>query len=212
MEYVVATDTRMVDSMSIPADGRPGKIQDVARASEDAQALARLAGGDMAALGELYDRHHAAVRGFLSRATGDADEAEDLVHATFLAVPKAASSFDPTRPCRAWLFGIAVRMMRRQRAAGARWTRMLTRFREVLSPSAEDPERIVSARRDLSRVEEALYEMSEAKRVVLIMAEVEGMSCEQIAEVLNIPVGTVWTRLHHARRGLSAAVAPKEPA
>jgi RNA polymerase sigma-70 factor (ECF subfamily) len=212
MEYVVATDTRIMDSMSNPADGRPGTVQDVARSSEDALALARLAGGDMAALGELYDRHHAAVRGFLSRTVGDADEAEDLVHSTFLAVPKAAASFDPSRPCRAWLFGIAVRMMRRQRAAGARWTRMLTRFRDVLNPSADDPERIVSARRDLSRVEEALYGMSEAKRVVLIMAEVEGMSCEQIAEVLNIPVGTVWTRLHHARRGLSAAVAPKEPA
>jgi RNA polymerase sigma-70 factor (ECF subfamily) len=160
----------------------------------------------------LYDRHHAAVRGFLTRALGDADEAEDLVHATFLALPKAASSFDPTRPCRAWLFGIAVRMMRRQRAAGARWTRVLTKFREVLSPSSEDPERIVSARHDLNRVEDALSGMSEAKRVVLIMAEVEGMSCEEIAGVLDIPVGTVWTRLHHARRGLTAAVATKEPA
>jgi RNA polymerase sigma-70 factor (ECF subfamily) len=188
------------------------QVQELARASEDAQALARLAGGDMSALGELYDRHHAAIRGFLSRATGDPDEAEDLVHSTFLAVPKAASSFDPSRPCRAWLLGIAVRMMRRHRAAGARWTRVLSRFREVLNPAADDPERVVSARRDLSKVEEALYGMSEAKRVVLIMAEVEGMSCEQIAEVLDIPVGTVWTRLHHARRGLTAAIAPKEPA
>lgn len=208
----MASDTSMIDTRSSPADSRTAKVQEVARASEDAQALARLAGGDMAALGELYDRHHAAVRGFLARTTGDADEAEDLVHSTFLAVPKAASSFDPSRPCRAWLFGIAVRMMRRQRAAGARWTRMLGRFREVLNPSAGDPERIVSARRDLSRVEEALYAMSEAKRLVLVMAEVEGMSCEQIAETLDIPVGTVWTRLHHARRGLTAAVAPKEPA
>jgi RNA polymerase sigma-70 factor (ECF subfamily) len=210
MELVATQDPSMMESRSDSFDAR--KAHELARASEDAQALARLASGDMEALGELYDRHHAAVRGFLTRALGDADEAEDLVHATFLALPKAASSFDPTRPCRAWLFGIAVRMMRRQRAAGARWTRVLTKFREVLSPSSEDPERIVSARHDLNRVEDALSGMSEAKRVVLIMAEVEGMSCEEIAGVLDIPVGTVWTRLHHARRGLTAAVATKEPA
>jgi RNA polymerase sigma-70 factor, ECF subfamily len=202
----------MMESRSDTFDARAAKAHELARATEDAQALARLAAGDMEALGELYDRHHAAIRGFLTRALGDADEAEDLVHATFLALPKAASSFDPGRPCRAWLFGIAVRMMRRQRAAGARWSRMLSKFREVLNPASDDPERIVGARRDLTKVEDALQEMSEAKRVVLIMAEVEGMSCEEIAGVLDIPVGTVWTRLHHARRGLTAAVATKEPA
>src|SRR5882724_10083884 len=101
MELVVATDPRILDARPGSPDARTAKVQEVARASEDAQALARLAGGDMAALGELYDRHHAAVRGFLARTVGDADEAEDLVHQTFLAVPKAASSFDPSRPCRA---------------------------------------------------------------------------------------------------------------
>ena len=52
---------------------------------------------------------------------------------------------------------------------------------------------------DLDR---GLQQMSEAKRVTLILAEVEGFSCEEIASLLGIPIGTVWTRLHHARREL----------
>jgi RNA polymerase sigma-70 factor (ECF subfamily) len=179
------------------------------RLNDDASILARIASGEMAALGELYDRHHAAVRRLLVRAIGDADEADDLVHTTFLAVPRAAASFDPQRPCRAWLFGIAVRMMRRHRAASARWTRMLGRFRNVLHTGTRDPESIATARVDLGKVELALETMSEPKRLVLIMAELEGMSCEEIALALDIPIGTVWTRLHHARRGLAAAI-PKE--
>jgi RNA polymerase sigma-70 factor (ECF subfamily) len=179
------------------------------RPNDDAAILARIAGGEMAALGELYDRHHAAVRRLLVRAIGDADEADDLVHSTFLVVPRAAASFDPRRPCRAWLFGIAVRMMRRHRAAGARWARMLGRFRDVLHTGTRDPESIVSARVDLGKVEVALAGMSEPKRLVLIMAELEGLSCDEIALALDIPIGTVWTRLHHARRGLAAAI-PKE--
>ena len=172
---------------------------------EDASAMQRLAAGEIAALGEIYDRHHVAVRRFVARATGDPDETEDLVHATFMTVRDIAVWFDVERPCRAWLFGVAARLIRRHHATRARWTRLLRTF-GTSHYSSPDPESRLAARSDLGKVALALEQMSDAKRLVVVMAELEGMSCEEIAAALEIPIGTVWTRLHHARKGLLAAV------
>jgi RNA polymerase sigma-70 factor (ECF subfamily) len=66
-----------------------------------------------------------------------------------------------------------------------------------------DPRPALQARSD---VERALLRISENKRVTFLMAEVEDMSCAEIAAALGIPVGTVWTRLHAARRELRRAL------
>lgn len=178
----------------------------------DALAMRRLAEGDIAALGELYDRHHAAVWRFACRMTGSEVDADDVVHQTFLALLKTAASFDSSRSFRPWLLGTAMHLMRRQRTSVARWARLLARFRSAPDFSPDDPERTVSAREHLSRVNRALTEMNEGKRAVLLLSELEGLKGEQIAEALGIPLGTVWTRLHHARRELAAALSPEEGA
>ena len=64
---------------------------------------------------------------------------------------------------------------------------------------AVDPRAAVQARSDIER---ALVRISAAKRITLLMAEVEGLSCAEIAAALGVPIGTVWTRLHAARREL----------
>jgi RNA polymerase sigma-70 factor (ECF subfamily) len=56
-----------------------------------------------------------------------------------------------------------------------------------------------------------LSKLSLAKRSVLILAEVEGFTCDEIAAMLSLPIGTVWTRLHHARRGLRQSYEGDEP-
>ena len=66
-----------------------------------------------------------------------------------------------------------------------------------------DPRPALQAR---GEVERALARLSDAKRVAILLAKVEGLSCDEIAEALQIPVGTVWTRLHAARRELRAAL------
>lgn len=135
----------------------PVKLYAVVRETlaSDAEVLERLASGDMSALGELYDRYQADIRRFVARATCDAEDVDDLVHATFLTA--------------------SLRVM------------------------TADPRATLHARSDLDR---ALRQISEAKRVTLQLAEVEGLSCPEIAELLSVPVGTVWTRLHSARREL----------
>jgi RNA polymerase sigma-70 factor (ECF subfamily) len=168
----------------------------------DADALKALRDGQLSALGTIYDRHHASVLGFLVRATGSRHDAEDLLHATFVTAARAASSFDGRESCLPWLLGIAGRLAYRHRRSLMRLQRALTRFHETEPADVWDPARQLGARDKLGLLAAALERMSERKRIVLLLAEVEGLSGEQIAQALGVPIGTVWTRLHHARSEL----------
>lgn len=164
--------------------------------------MRRLAADDLSALGELYDRYQRPVRSYLARATADAEDVDDLVQATFLAAAKSAVRYDGSASCRPWLIGIATQYLRRRRRSFARF------FAAIASLGANrreslDPRGALHAKSD---VERALATISESKRVTFLMAEAEGMSCAEIAAVLSVPIGTVWTRLHAARRELRAAL------
>jgi RNA polymerase sigma-70 factor (ECF subfamily) len=168
----------------------------------DASALEALSQGHISALGVLYDRYQAAVASFIRRATNDASDVEDLVHATFMTAARAAANFDGRQSCRPWLVGIAARLLYRRKRGLARWARALRELTVREGDRHADPHRELKARDEINRLSAALEKLSEPKRVVLLLAENEGLSSEEIASVLQIPVGTVWTRLHHARRDL----------
>jgi RNA polymerase sigma-70 factor (ECF subfamily) len=173
-----------------------------APAMSDAALMQQLAAGQLGALGELYDRYQAPLRSFIARATRDAHDVDDLVHAAFLSAAQCAARYDGRASCRPWLIGIAAQLLRRRRRAVSRFVQVLSGFKDTLQPPS-DPRPALNARTD---VERALSTLSEAKRITLLMAEVEGLSCEEIAQALQIPIGTVWTRLHAARRELRAAM------
>jgi RNA polymerase sigma-70 factor (ECF subfamily) len=180
-----------------PADGVSATAP-----TPDPELLRQLALGEIGALGELYDRYQEVVRRFLTRATGDAEDVDDLVHATFLGAAQSAGRYDGRPSCRPWLVGIAAQLLRRRRQTFGRFMAILASLRNVRAATA-DPRLALQARTDLDR---ALAGLSDAKRVTLLMAEVEGLSCSEIAEAFEIPVGTVWTRLHAARRELRRAL------
>ena len=73
----------------------------------------------------------------------------------------------------------------------------------VTRSTSLDPQPVLQAR---SEVERALTRLSESKRVTYLMAEVEGLSCAEIADALGVPIGTVWTRRHAARHELRRAL------
>jgi RNA polymerase sigma-70 factor (ECF subfamily) len=177
-----------------------------AAATSDADLMRALAGGEIGALGGLYDRHHAAVRRFIARATANAEDVDDLVHATFLAAGKSAARYDGRPSCRPWLVGIAAQLLRRRRRAFGRLVAVLASLRGLRVTMA-DPRPAMQAGTDLDR---ALARLSEAKRITLLMGEVEGLSCAEIAAALQVPIGTVWTRLHAARRELRRALGDGE--
>jgi len=173
-----------------------------AQATPDPEIMRRLAAGDSGALGELYDRHCHSVRRFLAQVTANAEDVDDLTHAAFLAAAEIAGRYDGRPSCRPWLIGIAAQMLRRRKRMFGRFRAFLSSLGGAQTPSA-DPARGFQERTDIGR---ALLAISEPKRVTFLMAEVEGLTCPEIAAALKIPIGTVWTRLHAARRELRQAL------
>ncbi len=167
---------------------------------KDARALRALASGDIGALGELYDRYAVSLLRFVRRSSSRED-AEDVVQTTFLRVAATAGRFDPTRAtARSWIFGIATHVLRERRRA---WARLASAMGRLLSEtqSSASPGGTVAAGAsvDMGR---ALDRLSDAKRMAFVLVEVEGFTGEEAAAMLGVPLGTVWTRLHHARREL----------
>jgi len=166
-----------------------------AQPGSDGAILARVAEGDVAALGELYDRYAESLLRFVGRV--DARDPEDVVQTVFLRVLRIAGRFHAdAASARPWLFAIATHVLQERSRALRRWAATLMRL-------ASEAEQSQSSRVDVrSDVARGLAQLTLAKRSVLILAEVEGFRCKEIAAMLAIPVGTVWTRLHHARREL----------
>jgi RNA polymerase sigma-70 factor (ECF subfamily) len=169
----------------------------------DPELMWRLVRGESSALGELYDRYREPVRRFIVRATSDAHDVDDLVQATFLAAAKTAARYDGRSSSRPWLIGIAAQLLRRRRQSFGRFLAVLSSLGSAARATTPDPQATLQARRDLER---ALLAISEAKRITFLMAEVERLSCAEIAAALGVPIGTVWTRLHAARRELRRAL------
>jgi RNA polymerase sigma factor (sigma-70 family) len=167
-----------------------------AQVPDDDVLLVRVAEGDLSALGALYDRHAPALVRFARSL--EPDGAEDIVQTVFMRVIRVAGTYrgGATASARSWLFGITVRVARER-------GRSLRRLAAAVLRMAHQPPRsapaILDTRPDIDR---ALMKLSDTKRTVVLLSEVAGLNGEEIATILDIPVGTVWTRLHHARREL----------
>ena len=174
-----------------PAVARP----DPQGRAEDVQLLRRIAGGDEAAFRSLVDRHARYLTGVaLALAGNNAADAEDLVQETFTAV--LTSRYRGESAARTWLVNILVR-----RAAMLRRSRRREREEAAEAPerSSASPEGGSDAKLDVARMLEGL---SPDQRQVIVLRELQGLSYEQMAEVLNVPRGTVESRLHRARAAL----------
>jgi len=178
-----------------------------ARPVGDPGLVRAVAAGDLGALGELYDRYARDVWRAARRSLLDSEDAEDVVHTTFMKLPEIAPSYDGRTSCRNWLCGIAVRLAMRHRRSAGRFRRMLGAFAHtVVGRSSGDPELDASGSQELGLLESALAKLTEKKRVVFVLVELEGLSTEEAAAALEIPAATVRTRLFHARRELQEAL------
>ncbi len=175
--------------------------------TSDAQLLEAVAHGDLEALGVIFDRYEPHVRRYLGRLGITPEDVDDLVQATFLEVVRAAKRFDPERATKSWLFGIATMMVRRHRRSMSRTVARLAKWAsQPHHRTPETPAESFESHETGRRFERAFDELSSKKREVFTLVVVEGLSGEEAAQALGIPVNTVWTRLHHARRELRAAL------
>lgn len=161
--------------------------------------------GDLTALGQIYDEHHVAVRTFARRLLGD-DAAEDLVHDTFLTLPKALRRWNGEGSLRTFIIGVAINHARHHVRSRARWRSMLSRFAREPEPRPRSQEEVSEQRRLSDMLSRALATLSFDHRTAFVLCEVEERSSPEVAQILAIPEATVRTRLHHARLKLRAAL------
>jgi len=147
----------------------------------------------------LFRDHAQFVATFLRRLGTPRHEIDDLVQEVFVvAHRKGGYVRGPAQP-RSWLGAIAVHVAQAGHRTRRRSEAPDSRAIDHLSTSDDTGERIDS-RRSIARVERALAALPLEQRAAFILFEIEGESCESIAATWNIPVGTVYSRLHHARR------------
>jgi RNA polymerase sigma-70 factor, ECF subfamily len=156
--------------------------------------------GREAAFGRLFDEHHPALFRFACRLMGSAADAEDIVQECFLELMRKDSAYDPSRtPLRTYLFG-AVRNQ-----CLKKWRGKTTVNLE--SPVAPTPEWQLLRTELEVVVAQAIGDLPEAQREVLLLVHYEQMSLAEIAAVLETEVTTVKSRLQRARAQLKEALA-----
>jgi RNA polymerase sigma-70 factor (ECF subfamily) len=173
----------------------------------DGDLVAAVAAGDGDALGELFDRFHQDVWRFASRLTGGRD-VDDLVQETFVAVGRAAARYEERAAgVRSWIFGVAANVARHHRRAEARRRRLIEVASVEPEVQGETPHHEATRREQLRRLTDAMASLSHDLRVPFVMCQIEGVPGPEAARVLGIPEGTLWRRLHQARKALGAALA-----
>ena len=191
----------------------------MARDSEDAELIAQvLATDDRGAFAALVNRHQAALRAFLQRVCGgDGARADDLAQDTFVRAWRALGSFRGGARFSTWLHRIALNLYLTDRA---RLSGQPTREEPAAGPEppARHPDD-TAAERAIERrsIERALARLSEPERLAVSLMYGEGFTQEEIADLLDCPVGTVKTHLARGKQKLRALLeeageaAPTDP-
>jgi RNA polymerase sigma-70 factor, ECF subfamily len=190
-------------------------MNDDAPADADIRDMARLAGGEHAALDDLMDRHAVRLVGYLTRQLRDESEAEDLAQETFVRVFQHRDRFDPARKFTTWLYTIATNLMRdRLRRLSRRPEVPLEgpaasgqEPREASIPAPDSgPDGSLLATERAQAVQQAVATLPEDLRTALILFEYEDLSHAEIAAVVECTPKAVETRLYRARAQLRDAL------
>lgn len=160
-----------------------------------------------AAFGALFHRHAPALHRYVARRAGPA-VADDVTSETFLIAFERRSRFELDREsARPWLLGIATNLIHRHRIAEARTLRSAERAAAEAPRQSEADElaESVETRMEVRRIVRELRRLPMRDRDCLLLFAWEGLSYEQIAEAMGVPIGTVRSRLNRARRVLRDA-------
>jgi len=152
-----------------------------------------------AAFAELFREFRGAVFSLCLDLTGNVADAEDALQEVFLALHQGIGRFRGESRLFTWVYRIAIRTALRVKASRPKESRELKV--DPVATTEDDP---IEAREASERIFYALSRLSADHRVVISLFAVEGLSHKQIAAILGVPEGTVWSRLHHARKNLAS--------
>ncbi|MBI5780905.1 MAG: RNA polymerase sigma factor RpoE [Rhodocyclales bacterium] len=184
----------------------------------DQQLVARARQGDKNAFGLLVSKYQRKVQRLLSRLVRDPAEVEDLTQETFIKAYRALDSFRGDSAFYTWLYRIAINtaknhLMASNRRPTASATVHATEEGETwdeldtLSDN-ETPENLLLTQEIAHTVEEAIQSLPEELRTAITLRELEGLSYEEIAQVMGCPIGTVRSRIFRAREAIAQRLRP----
>ena len=180
----------------------------------DQEVIARAREGSEAAYRELIGRYERPVFSLIYRLVRDRERAEDLAQDTFIKVLNHLDRYDPTFKFSSWIFKIAhntaLDHLRRKRPVtlsldGSPHARTAAEIEATtLTPASDDesPEQFTASRELGTEIERAIGLLRPEYRTAIVMCHVEGRPYEEIARVMDVPLGTVKTYIHRARKEL----------
>jgi len=179
---------------------------DITEMSDEAL-LAAAGTGDAPALGALFDRFHTAVYRFAARLPMTDELArDDLVQATFLELRSAARSYRGTSSVKTWILGVAANVARHTLRAERRRRTHQAHYLDRLPDQPALLDAQLDRKKLLARIAAALAELPHDQQVAFLLCDLEQLPGVEVARVLGIPEGTLWRRLHTARKAMRAAV------
>jgi len=174
------------------------------RTDLDVELIDRYLRGDIEAFNELMEAHEDRVFAICLRMLRDRESALDATQDTFLTVFRKVDRYKATAAFSTWLYRVTVntcydhlRKQKRKRAD------RLPETHDIADPSSQDEFEAVDVR---PQIEEALAELSPEFRAAVVLVDLQGMSIEQASDTLEVPTGTIKSRLFRARKQLSASL------
>jgi RNA polymerase sigma-70 factor (ECF subfamily) len=186
-------------------------MTNTAAKSNDHELILAIQGGSLDALGEIYTRHRHLVYRTALGICNDPEAAADLLQDVFLRLHRFADRVDPQRPLEPWLYRVTANLSYTWVKRHHRWTRPLEEISEWLSSGMKNSPQLISEQSDESQwIQRALAKLSLPQRVVVVLYYINDLSLHEIAEILDIPEGTVKSRLHYGRQALKQHLGMEE--
>ncbi|MCD4685891.1 MAG: RNA polymerase sigma factor [Anaerolineae bacterium] len=159
--------------------------------------------GDLDALGVLFERYRARVYRTALAIVRDPVVAEDILQDCFLKVHHNAARLDVERPLAPWLYRVTVNLSYTWLARGKNRRASLDNVADrLISPMKQAPDQVTEQSELRQNVRKAIEALHIDQRVVVVLYYLNGLSLQDIAEILDLPVGTVKSRLYYARENL----------
>ena len=174
----------------------------------DRELVQAAAAGSRDAFDELVRRHQVAIVAFVRILLSGRGDAEDLAQEVFVRAWKSLRSFRGDAAFRTWLHRVAVNVVRSSQSQQGRWLRMFTGMRDDTPdpPSGAEPVDAALERREV--IERALGTLPDDLRIAVTLRDMQGLEYREIAAMLNLPIGTVESRIFRARQRLKPLLAP----
>lgn len=178
----------------------------------DAEIVQLVLDGDKDSYARLVDAYSARIINYLARMTGNRYEAEELAQEAFVRAYFALPSFNPAFKFSSWLYKIATNLCINHLKTRRRWVHMDDYQDEQgqstwLLPDTRthsNPVKVLSQHELKAQIEQAIGQLPQAYRAVIVLRHVHGLSYQEIAEITELPIGTVKSRLGRGRSRLTA--------